>query len=96
MLRDWEALNLPQFRAGGEFEKSLDAIHQLFGVNDNFSYRSKDEECVGIDAGKAWSSKHFEVNRNNQLLWEVHLLIVLIINFHTLFHLLQFHKIVSL
>jgi choline dehydrogenase-like flavoprotein len=58
VLRDWEQMDMPIFRKGGEFEASIDAVLKLFHVNCDNSYHPAAEEG------------NFAVNLNNQLLYE--------------------------
>ena len=65
---EWVQKGLTDFRQGGVFDDSLDAVHKLINVNTNCSHRTAEEAAVLCSDA---ACEPFAVNNNNRLLWEV-------------------------
>eukprot|EP01034_Spumella_vulgaris_P025563 gene25563-32033_t len=64
---EWVRAGLTDFREGGAFDDSLNAVHGLINVNKQCSHRTREEEAAVLCSD---AKPSFAVNQNNQLLWE--------------------------
>jgi len=62
---DWVGRGLSQFKKGGSFDESLQAVHELIHINSDNSYHEADDD----------QHMNYHVNDNNRLLWKVSILL---------------------
>jgi hypothetical protein len=58
---DWIGRGLSQFKKGGSFDESLQAVNELIHINSDNSYHEADDD----------QHMNYQVNDNNRLLWKV-------------------------
>ncbi len=70
---EWVKAGLTDFREGGAFDDSLNAVHKLINVNSDYSHCTAKEEASACSADSkcVTQPQPFLVNNNNKLLWEV-------------------------
>jgi hypothetical protein len=80
IVQEWADGGLSDFRSGGKFSQSMQAVVCKFGVSTRYSHRQTDDSVpngccggntdTGVGGGNTCDSA-FAVNENNRLLWKV-------------------------